>query len=212
MATTPKRMALRNEQKKIGPRRRRRLGGARQACRHDVHTGGVAPQAHLQRPRRPAMRARSIRSRPAFFPSPSAKRPRPCLSFRTARRPIASPCFGASRPTLTMPTGARCGRAPCGRSAPQIEALLPQFVGEIMQTPPQFSAIKIAGERAYDIAREGELVDLKPRAVKIRSLTLIDASRRRRDIRHGMRQGRLCARASRAISAGCWAASAMSRR
>lgn len=58
-----------------------------------------------------------------------------------------------------------------------IEALLPQFVGEIMQTPPQFSAIKIAGERAYDIAREGELVDLKPRAVKIRSLTLIDASR-----------------------------------
>lgn len=58
-----------------------------------------------------------------------------------------------------------------------IEALLPQFVGEILQTPPQFSAIKIAGERAYDIAREGELVDLKPRAVKIRSLTLIDASR-----------------------------------
>ncbi|MBI5013605.1 MAG: tRNA pseudouridine(55) synthase TruB, partial [Methylocystis sp.] len=58
-----------------------------------------------------------------------------------------------------------------------IEALLPQFVGEIMQTPPQFSAIKIAGERAYDIAREGELVDLKPRVVKIRSLTLIDASR-----------------------------------
>ncbi|MGZ9409656.1 MAG: tRNA pseudouridine(55) synthase TruB [Methylocystis sp.] len=58
-----------------------------------------------------------------------------------------------------------------------IEVLLPQFVGEILQTPPQFSAIKIAGERAYDIAREGELVDLKPRVVKIRSLTLIDASR-----------------------------------
>ncbi|AZG77640.1 tRNA pseudouridine(55) synthase TruB [Methylocystis rosea] len=58
-----------------------------------------------------------------------------------------------------------------------IEVLLPQFVGEISQTPPQFSAIKIAGERAYDIAREGELVDLKPRVVKIRSLTLIDASR-----------------------------------
>ncbi|MBG0800492.1 tRNA pseudouridine(55) synthase TruB [Methylocystis sp. H4A] len=58
-----------------------------------------------------------------------------------------------------------------------IEALLPQFVGEILQTPPQFSAIKIAGERAYDIAREGEQVDLKPRAVRIRSLTLIDASR-----------------------------------
>ena len=58
-----------------------------------------------------------------------------------------------------------------------IEVLLPQFIGEILQTPPQFSAIKIAGERAYDIAREGEHVELKPRAVRIHSLTLIEASR-----------------------------------
>jgi tRNA pseudouridine55 synthase len=57
-----------------------------------------------------------------------------------------------------------------------IEALLPQFTGEILQTPPQFSAIKIAGERAYDIAREGEQVELKPRAVRVHSLTLIEAS------------------------------------
>ena len=57
-----------------------------------------------------------------------------------------------------------------------IEALLPQFVGEILQTPPQFSAIKIAGERAYDIAREGAQVELKPRAVRIDSLTLIETS------------------------------------
>ncbi len=57
-----------------------------------------------------------------------------------------------------------------------IDALLPQFTGEILQTPPQFSAIKIAGERAYDIAREGQQVDLKPRAVRIDSLTLIEAS------------------------------------
>ncbi|MGD9656333.1 MAG: tRNA pseudouridine(55) synthase TruB [Methylocystis sp.] len=57
-----------------------------------------------------------------------------------------------------------------------IEALLPQFTGEILQTPPQFSAIKIAGERAYDIAREGEQVELKPRAVRIESLTLLESS------------------------------------
>ncbi|MGD9544625.1 MAG: tRNA pseudouridine(55) synthase TruB [Methylocystis sp.] len=57
-----------------------------------------------------------------------------------------------------------------------IEALLPQFTGEILQTPPQFSAIKIAGERAYDIAREGGQVELKPRAVRIDALTLIEAS------------------------------------
>ncbi len=56
-----------------------------------------------------------------------------------------------------------------------IEKLLPQFTGDIQQTPPQFSAIKIAGERAYDIAREGEVVELKPRAVTIHALRLIDA-------------------------------------
>ncbi len=54
----------------------------------------------------------------------------------------------------------------------EIERLLPQFVGDILQTPPQFSAIKIAGERAYDLARGGEQVELKPRAVTIHSLTI----------------------------------------
>lgn len=57
-----------------------------------------------------------------------------------------------------------------------IEAALPEFIGDIMQTPPQFSAIKIAGERAYDLAREGETVELKPRAVHVYSLTLLGAS------------------------------------
>ena len=43
------------------------------------------------------------------------------------------------------------------RPAPaEIEALLPRFVGVVMQTPPRFSAIRIDGARAYDLAREGE--------------------------------------------------------
>ncbi len=50
---------------------------------------------------------------------------------------------------------------------------LPGFVGEIMQRPPSFSAIKVNGERAYDIARDGEQVDLAPRPVTIHSLVLI---------------------------------------
>ncbi|PPD43456.1 MAG: tRNA pseudouridine(55) synthase TruB [Methylocystis sp.] len=54
----------------------------------------------------------------------------------------------------------------------EIETLLPQFIGDILQTPPQFSAIKIAGERAYDLAREGEVVELKARAVTIHSLSI----------------------------------------
>jgi tRNA pseudouridine55 synthase len=49
----------------------------------------------------------------------------------------------------------------------QVEAALPAFVGDILQTPPIFSAIKVDGERAYDLARAGETVELQPRPVTI---------------------------------------------
>jgi len=52
----------------------------------------------------------------------------------------------------------------------EIDAALPQFTGLIEQVPPQFSAIKVAGERAYDLARDGEAVELEPRSVEILSL------------------------------------------
>lgn len=52
-------------------------------------------------------------------------------------------------------------------TAAEIEAALPAFLGHIEQVPPQFSAIKVDGERAYDIAREGDAVDLQPRTVRI---------------------------------------------
>ena len=54
-----------------------------------------------------------------------------------------------------------------------IEALLPRFIGEILQTPPQFSAIKIEGNRAYDLARGGETVALEPRPVVIDKLAIV---------------------------------------
>jgi tRNA pseudouridine55 synthase len=59
--------------------------------------------------------------------------------------------------------------------AAAIHALLPRFVGAIEQVPPRFSAIKIGGERAYDLARDGEAVELKPRAVEIHRLELMEA-------------------------------------
>jgi len=55
-----------------------------------------------------------------------------------------------------------------------IEALLPQFHGEIMQVPPAYSAIKVDGARAYDLARDGETVVLDARPVFIDSLRLVD--------------------------------------
>ncbi|MGO9674680.1 MAG: tRNA pseudouridine(55) synthase TruB [Methylocella sp.] len=56
-----------------------------------------------------------------------------------------------------------------------ILALLPQFIGTIQQTPPAFSAIKINGERAYDIARDGETPALSARPVTIHALDLLSA-------------------------------------
>ncbi|MCO6184771.1 tRNA pseudouridine(55) synthase TruB [Rhizobium sp. L1K21] len=56
-----------------------------------------------------------------------------------------------------------------------IRALLPKYTGVIEQIPPQFSAIKIAGERAYDMAREGETVEIPAREVEVHRLTLLKA-------------------------------------
>ena len=56
-----------------------------------------------------------------------------------------------------------------------VEAILAQFAGPIEQVPPAYSALKVDGKRAYDLARAGEQVELKTRAVTIHSLTLSDA-------------------------------------
>ncbi len=53
--------------------------------------------------------------------------------------------------------------------------ILPRYTGKIQQTPPTYSAIKIDGQRAYDIARDGEIPELKPRTVYVEKLELLDA-------------------------------------
>jgi tRNA pseudouridine55 synthase len=60
-------------------------------------------------------------------------------------------------------------------SRTEIEAVLPRFIGDIEQMPPKFSAIKIDGKRAYDLARAGAEVVLKSRPVRIDALTLNNA-------------------------------------
>lgn len=58
-------------------------------------------------------------------------------------------------------------------SEAEIAAALPAFRGEILQVPPQFSAVKVEGERAYDLAREGEALDLAPRPLWVESLEIL---------------------------------------
>jgi tRNA pseudouridine55 synthase len=70
----------------------------------------------------------------------------------------------------TIVPGGDCSRV----ERSHVELLLPEFVGSILQTPPQVSALKVGGQRAYKLARRGVAVDLKPRPVDIYSLELTD--------------------------------------
>jgi tRNA pseudouridine55 synthase len=58
-------------------------------------------------------------------------------------------------------------------TADQIRSALPQFTGDIRQIPPQFSAVKVDGERAYDIARGGETMELEARDLYVDALELV---------------------------------------
>jgi len=70
--------------------------------------------------------------------------------------------------------GAVVERRDARPSREEIEAALPRFVGLIEQVPPIYSAIKVEGQRAYDLARDGEAVELKARRVRIDRFELVD--------------------------------------
>jgi tRNA pseudouridine55 synthase len=73
-------------------------------------------------------------------------------------------------------------QSPTRPAREDIVAALPRFIGNIEQTPPVFSAIKLQGERAYDLARAGKPPELAPRAVTIHAFELLgmpDADRAR---------------------------------
>ena len=68
-------------------------------------------------------------------------------------------------------------------SADDIKKLIPRFIGNIDQIPPQFSAIKIDGQRAYDLARDGEVVDIQSRRVTVYALALLNTTTDSADFR-----------------------------
>ena len=64
----------------------------------------------------------------------------------------------------------RMGEVPAGEI--DVEAIARRFTGEILQTPPAYSAVKVEGRRAYALAREGEKPALRPRPVRVAALRL----------------------------------------
>ena len=65
-------------------------------------------------------------------------------------------------------------RRPVDISYEELEEALGDFVGEVEQTPPAYSALKVKGKRAYELAREGKEVELEPRMITVHSLELLD--------------------------------------
>ncbi|MEP9358645.1 tRNA pseudouridine(55) synthase TruB [Sphingomonas sp. KR3-1] len=80
--------------------------------------------------------------------------------------------FGVETDTLDL-EGKAIATSDVRPTLAQVEAVLPRFTGPIEQVPPAYSALKVDGERAYDLARAGEEVKLASRAVTIHALDLI---------------------------------------
>ena len=74
-----------------------------------------------------------------------------------------------------MPRAASSPVPTCDPMKPRSSALLPRFIGVISQVPPVYSAIKIGGERAYDLARDGADVVMEPREIIVHRLALISS-------------------------------------
>jgi len=81
--------------------------------------------------------------------------------------------FGEARDTDDA-DGQVTETSPARPTDAEIAAALPAFRGDIMQVPPIYSAIKVAGERAYDLAREGQAVELAPRPARVDRFELVE--------------------------------------
>ncbi len=93
-------------------------------------------------------------------------------------------------------------------TAQQVEDVLAQFRGEILQRPPIFSAIKIDGKRAYKLARDGQEVEIPEREVTIHSLELINYSYPELKVRTHVSSGTyirsLCVDIGKALETGAY--------
>ena len=83
--------------------------------------------------------------------------------------------FGTETETLDL-EGKVIAESPVRPTREQVEAVLPRFTGPIEQVPPAYSALMVDGQRAYDLARAGQEVALKARAVTVHALALAGGS------------------------------------
>ena len=82
--------------------------------------------------------------------------------------------LGATTPSYDMEHPVNQTYATSHITRELIEQVLPQFVGDIQQVPPSYSACKIGGDRAYDLKRKGQTVELKPKQIHVDSVEITD--------------------------------------
>lgn len=89
---------------------------------------------------------------------------------------VATFRLGATTPSFDLETEID-KEYPWGHiSRDMVEAVLPRFTGKIMQVPPVFSAVKVDGKRAYNLARKGKEVELKAKPLEIKEIELMDCA------------------------------------
>ncbi len=86
---------------------------------------------------------------------------------------VATAQFGVATDSLDA-DGAVLAREPMPVDEADVRAVLPRFVGTILQVPPMVSALKVGGRRLYELAREGKQVEREPRPVVVHELELVD--------------------------------------
>jgi tRNA pseudouridine synthase B len=93
-----------------------------------------------------------------------------------AKEYVATIRLGATTPSFDLETAVDKEYPWEHISKERVEEVLPGFTGSIMQVPPVFSAVKVDGKRAYNLARKGKEVNLKPKALEISEMELLDFS------------------------------------
>jgi tRNA pseudouridine55 synthase len=87
---------------------------------------------------------------------------------------VATLRLGATTPSFDLETAIDRTFETAHITKERVEQVLPQFVGDIEQVPPAFSACKVNGDRAYRLARRGQEVELKPKSLLIEVVELLD--------------------------------------
>ena len=120
------------------------------------------------------MAAPWIRWRPASCPSRLGEATKTVAYVMEGRKHYRFTARLGEARTTDDAEGEVIARSELRPTTAEIEAALPSFVGRIEQVPPRFAAVKVEGERAYDLARRGEAVELAPRLVEVDRFDLVE--------------------------------------